>query len=461
MAPFSRTRSTARQRLAAAMVVGAAAAGLLVGSLGVAAASAAEVTSPSVPATVSTGWLRLAHLSPDTKAVDIRLSALSGGSIVTSLSDIGYGAVSAYMALDPGTYVVAMAPTGSDFAAPVIQASVTVVAGQPLTVAAYGKNADLQAAIYHDDLSTPGTGQARVRVVQASTIVPTVSVATSTGLPIASTVAQGSATDYASVPTGPWTLDLTGGTVSSTAQVQLDPGSVSTLFVLDDASGGLALKAVLDSASAGDLPAGGIQTGGGATATQHVSTAGGSAVGSDARAAAGAAVGTGAVAGTAFAAGQPEPGSGVPTGRMLIDIVTGAICLIAAGVGVFIHRRRTRPTPSTSVDLRVADRLARVAGRGAVGASSDRPVDHADGDGAGWGDADRGSAAGHADPDGAGWGDADRGSAAGHADPDGAAWGDAERGGPDDAERGGSQPDDEAEPWRAAAYTTLRTREWR
>ncbi|RFA17019.1 hypothetical protein B7R22_01595 [Subtercola boreus] len=318
MASHSRTGSSLTGRLPAA--VAAASIALAVSLLGFGGATASAATTTSIAlapaagaptAAVTTGWLRLAHLSPDTSAVDIRLSALAGGTVTQSLSNIGYGAVSAYMALSPGTYVVAMVPTGGDFTQPIIQTSVTVVAGQPLTVAAFGKNADLRAAAYRDDLTTPPAGQSRVRVVQASTIVPTVSVATSTGRSIATDVAQGVATDYASVPGGPWKLDLTAGAVQSTADVDLAQGSISTLFVLDNASGGLALKPVLDSSSAGDLPVGGVQTGAGGTALVHASAA-------------------------------------EDSNRRIIDIGTGAVSVLAAAIVIFGHRRRTRLAQSSS-----------------------------------------------------------------------------------------------------------------
>ncbi|RFA16838.1 hypothetical protein B7R21_01635 [Subtercola boreus] len=318
MASHSRTGSSIAGRLPAAVAAAtiALAASLLgFGSVGASAATTSSAAlAPAAgasPAAVTTGWLRLAHLSPDTSAVDIRLSALAGGTLTQSLSDIGYGGVSAYMALTPGTYVVAMVPSGGDFTQPIIQTSVTVVAGQPLTVAAFGKNADLRAAVYRDDLTTPPAGQARVRVVQASTIVPTVSVATSTGRSIATDVAQGVATDYASVPGGPWKLDLTAGAVQSTADVDLAQGSISTLFVLDTASGGLALKPVLDSSSAGDLPVGGVQTGAGGTALVHTSPAGDS-------------------------------------NRRIIDVGTGVVCVLVATVVILVRRRRTRLSESSS-----------------------------------------------------------------------------------------------------------------
>ena len=233
------------------------------------------ITSAAASATASqTGWVRVAHLSPDTAGVDIQLTALSGGKVVESLTDVVYGQVSNYMALPQGTYVVSMASTGQSMAAPVIQTSITITAGQPMTVAAYGKNADLRSVVFTDDLTAPATGQSRIRVVQASASVPTVDIATTTGVVVATQAKQGTATPYANVPAGNWMLDLTGASNPSTAEVNLAPGSVSTLFVLDNASGGVTISSVTDASSVGDLPTGGIQTGGGATGV-HVAHASG------------------------------------------------------------------------------------------------------------------------------------------------------------------------------------------
>ena len=145
-------------------------------------------------------------------------------------------------------------------------------AGTPLTVAALGRNAVLRTTVFTDDLTPPADGQARVRVVQASTTASQVDVATTTGTLLATAAAQGTATGYTSVPAGPWSLDLSAGAVTAKADLDLAPGSVASLFVLDDASNGLVVSPVLDSAAIGDLPTGGIQTGGGATAVHVAST---------------------------------------------------------------------------------------------------------------------------------------------------------------------------------------------
>ena len=258
MHPFA---PSSRRRSWAVVAVAAVSAATL---LGAAPASAEEQ---------GTGWVRVAHLSPDTKSVDVTLTSLAGGGAAFELDDVAYGAVSPYWTLQPGTYVVSMVPSDApEGTSPVIEQSVDVSAGTPLTVAALGRNAVLSTTVFTDDLTPPADGQARVRVIQASTTASQVDVATTTGTALATDAAQGTATPYTSVPAGPWSLDLSAGSVSATADLDLAPGSVASLFVLDDASSGLVVSPVLDSAAVGDLPVGGIQTGGGATAV-HVSSA--------------------------------------------------------------------------------------------------------------------------------------------------------------------------------------------
>ncbi|MCW2166086.1 protein of unknown function (DUF4397) [Microbacterium hydrothermale] len=270
---FRATPSLRPARLAA---IGAAA--LLTAGIGVATAPAASA-APTAPG----GWARVAHLSPDTKSVDVQLTALAGGAVVYELDDVAYGAVSPYIPLADGTYVVSMVPSdAADGTQPVVQQSIDIAEGEPLTVAAYGRNADLKTTVFEDDLSAPAAGQARVRVVQASTVEPTVDVDTAQGRPIARDVPAGSATDYAAVPAGSWDLELTGADESATSAVDLPAGSVSTLFVLDDAQGALTAQTITDSATLADMPVGGIHTGGGGTAAATTAPTGAAATGAGA-----------------------------------------------------------------------------------------------------------------------------------------------------------------------------------
>ena len=265
------TRPTRRRRVRRLALVAAA---VLPVALGVAIAPAASA-APVEPG----GWARVAHLSPDTKSVDVQMTALAGGAVVYELEDVAYGAVSDYIPLAEGTYVVSMVPSdAADDAEPIVQQSVDVAAGGPVTVAAYGRNDALQTTVFQDDLSAPAEGQARVRVVQASTVEPRVDVDTAQGRSIAREVPTGSATGYASVAAGAWDLELTGADTVSSSAVDLPAGSVSTLFVLDTAAGALTAQAITDSATLADMPVGGIHTGGGGTARGQAGTLGGIAV---------------------------------------------------------------------------------------------------------------------------------------------------------------------------------------
>lgn len=246
--------------LAASLMAGSTAA-LMVGTAGSASAAATD------------GWTRIAHLSPDTKSVDVQLTALAGGTVLYELKDVSYGVISDYLPLPAGTYVVSMVPAGTDpKGSPVISDSVTVASGEPITVAAYGTNDDLKTAVYQDDLANPAAGESRVRVIQASTIADSVDIATSTGLPIAENAQQGAATGYATVPAGQWTLNLSGD-ATGTAQLDLSGGTVNTLLVLDTAEQGLTVKAVVDAAAPAATPVAGVDTGGGWAARSELTGA--------------------------------------------------------------------------------------------------------------------------------------------------------------------------------------------
>lgn len=119
-----------------------------------ATATPALATPAATPvATGSVGWLRVAHLSPDTKSVDVRVTALMGGASVYDLDSVKYGAVSSYRSIPTGVYTIAMVPAGSKSSTkPMLSASVAVVAGKASTVAAYGLNKKLMVKVFTDDL---------------------------------------------------------------------------------------------------------------------------------------------------------------------------------------------------------------------------------------------------------------------------------------------------------------------
>jgi hypothetical protein len=223
---------------------------------------------PVAPASAATatGWVRVAHLSPDTKQVDVTLSSLSGDTVLYKLSSVGYGAVSPYIKLPVGTYAIAMVPAGSPTGTtPVVKASVSVGQGKAETVAAVGLNKALETHVYSDDLGSPASGSARVRVLQASTTHSTVSVKVGS-TEVASSARFATTSDYVDVKAGTVPVTMTAGSTTSTRTVSLPAGGVHTLFVLDTSSGGLTVSSVLDSSAAAVTPTGSIDTGAGGLA---------------------------------------------------------------------------------------------------------------------------------------------------------------------------------------------------
>ena len=140
--------------------------GVFVLSAGVLAGAASAASA--APADSGVGWIRLAHLSPNTPAVDVYLYSFGDPSAMTVLKHVGYGAVSPYMKVAAGEYTVAMRGAGAaPGSAPVLSTSIQVKPGGAYTVAGLGPASGLRLQVLTDRLTTP-PGQSLVRVIQAS-----------------------------------------------------------------------------------------------------------------------------------------------------------------------------------------------------------------------------------------------------------------------------------------------------
>ncbi|MFI5912904.1 DUF4397 domain-containing protein [Dactylosporangium sp. NPDC051541] len=241
-------------------------------ALAAAALLGLSVTAVAAPgpaaAAAGVGYVRLAHLSPDTPPVDVYLSSVSGAIAQQKFDAVGYGTVSKYLPLPPGTYAVAMRKQGDPAsAAPVLSTQATVEEGKAYTVAGTGKFADLGLRVINDDLGRPEGGKAKVRVIQASVKQPVLNVAMASGTKIADDVKFATTTDYLPCDPGKWTLRLTppsGSAAVTTVSAPLKAGAVYSLIILDG-KGGLTAELRTD-AAAGEVPTGGVDTGGGGTA---------------------------------------------------------------------------------------------------------------------------------------------------------------------------------------------------
>jgi hypothetical protein len=225
--------------------------------LGIPAAATAFAGS----ATSGTGWIRLAHLSPNTPAVDVYLYSFDDSKAMIVLHHVAYGTVSPYESVRAGDYSVAMRGAGASATSqPVLSTSVTVAAGHAYTVAGMGPESGLRLQVLDDDLTTP-TGQALVRVIQASLKQQVVKVTLGSSV-LASSLKFGNVSAYQAVSPGTETVTVTGDAGSS---VTLAAGTVHTLVVLDGASG-LEVVSLEDASGSGKPPLGGVSTGFGGTA---------------------------------------------------------------------------------------------------------------------------------------------------------------------------------------------------
>jgi hypothetical protein len=222
------------------------------------------LAAPATPARV--GFVRLAHLSPDTPPVDVYLYSFGDPSTQPILRHVSYGSVSPFEQVPAGLYGVAMRPAGAAASTmPVVSATVRVAAGDAYTVAALGPAKGLRLSVFTDPQTTP-TGSALVQVIQASLRQTRVSV-TAGSRQLASGLAFGKATGFVAVPAGNWRVRAAGPTQTASENVSVGADTIHTLVVLDGQHG-LMLDDLMDAAGSTVMPRSGVQTGFGGTAAR-------------------------------------------------------------------------------------------------------------------------------------------------------------------------------------------------
>lgn len=235
----------------------AAAAATSLGLLGLAA--------PSASAKADVGWVQLAHLSPNTPAVDVYLYSFGDATAQLVLHHVAYGTVSPFEQLASGDYTVAMRLAGAAASSkPVLSTAVDVQTGHAYTVAGMGPAKGLRLQIIPDQLTAPA-GKSLVRVIQASLQEDSVTV-TAGGTHLATNLKFASVTGYHTVSPGTWTVHATGGSESASSSVTLAAGTIHTFVILDD-PGTLRIDDLLEAAGS-QAATGGVQTGLGGTAAQ-------------------------------------------------------------------------------------------------------------------------------------------------------------------------------------------------
>ncbi len=235
-------------------------------SAAAAAAAVAVVTLASPARAAGDGYVRLAHLSPDTPAVDVYLRSESDTIKPQTFRGV---ALRRHVAVPapaqrylPGRH--AQGRRGGQHK-PVLTTEVNVESGGAYTVAGVGRFADLGLRVLTDDLKLPDPGKSKVRIIQASVKAPVLNVAGKNGNKIADGVEFATTTDYREVNPGKWSVQVepTGGGRTSVLPCTLGAGSVYSLVVLDDKKGGLKPELHVDAERQGTVPLGGVATGDG------------------------------------------------------------------------------------------------------------------------------------------------------------------------------------------------------
>ncbi|MFV9503156.1 MAG: DUF4397 domain-containing protein [Oscillochloridaceae bacterium umkhey_bin13] len=194
----------------------------------IAAALMALTMAPAAFAQSNPAKVRVVHASPDAPAVDVFVD----GSAV--LTNVPFFAASDYLELPAGTYRIQVSPTGQPASAAVIDANVTVAAGNAYTIAATGLVASIAPVVINDNLTAPAAGNTKVRVYHFSPDAPAVDVKLADGTVLISNLAFPNASDYLEVPAGSYSLQVTpaGGSavVIDLPNTQLDAGQIYSVF---------------------------------------------------------------------------------------------------------------------------------------------------------------------------------------------------------------------------------------
>jgi hypothetical protein len=234
--------------------------------LGLAASTVALAVpvASAAPAKAKVGWIRLAHFSPDTPAVDVYLYSFGNPSAKIVLHHVTYGTVSPYEAVPSGEYTVAMRGAGAKpKSKPVLSTTVHIATGQTYTVAGMGPFSGIRLQILHDSLVTP-KGKAMIRVIQASLQEHTVKF-TAGGKTVAEHLKFGDYTSYKVVKPGASQVKAAGSTLTAVDNVDVKAETIHTFVVLDNPST-LAIDNLVDAAGSHEVPTGNPNTGLGGTA---------------------------------------------------------------------------------------------------------------------------------------------------------------------------------------------------
>ena len=233
-----------------------------------AALTAAVLALPGVASGAQAGdqaLVRVAHFAPGLLKGDVYVVYVNGR---LQLKGVPFKTVSDYLKVKPGKFKVEVREAGEPASSrPVIAATVNLEAGKAYTVAVFGQLSSVKAALLTDDLSRPGNGKSKVRLIQAIPGESAVDLVDG-GDVLVSGARFPSASEYREVPAGSVDLQVrksgSGQVLARRNNVRLASGSISSLVAVGGIGEKLELLDIRDAAAAVSA-ARGVATGAGGT----------------------------------------------------------------------------------------------------------------------------------------------------------------------------------------------------
>lgn len=217
-------------------------------------AGTALVAALAMPVAAAEGdaMVRVVHGSPDAPNVDVWVNG------ETVLTDVPFTTVSDYLELAPGEYEIAVSATGETD--PVIgPVTLTFEANTAYTIAAYGLVAEIDAAVFTDDMAI-ADGQAKLRAIHLSPSAPAeVDIAVQGGDVVVPGLPYPEASGYLTLAPDTYPLEIRAAGDSAAAlqfDAPLEANTIVTAFALD-AEDGVQIVTALDAqgtAAGGENP---------------------------------------------------------------------------------------------------------------------------------------------------------------------------------------------------------------
>ena len=188
--------------------------------------------------------IRVAHFSPDAPAIDIYVDGKK------RLTNVPYEGVSDYLSLALGSHTFEVRATGTTPDSPAaFKTTADLEASSAYTVAAVGKIAKLEGRVYRDNLTPPGAGKAKVRILHAAPEIGPVDGAVKNGQVLFPKLVFPNASPYAEVTAGTYDLEARKAGSKDTilqAAVPLEPGSIYTIAAIGGGAQPARLKLIRD-----------------------------------------------------------------------------------------------------------------------------------------------------------------------------------------------------------------------